>query len=251
MALPALQLVQTEDALPSGVWRGHELGAASALGVSTGWHALDAELPGGGWPTAALSEILMPQPSTVEWRIVGPAVRAIVAQKRQVVLIAPPKHPHLPGLLHEGLDQRHLVWIKAEAPADRLWVAEQLIKSNAAGAVLAWLPQARQEQIRRLQIHAQGGEGLCFLFRPEAAQHESSAAPLRVHVSHSLDWALQVSILKRRGPTYDGVLSLPSVPGGLSAIITPRLARPSRLLPVRESFHVVGSVAPRPAATFH
>ncbi len=233
------------------VWRGCELGASSAPVVASGWDALDAELPGAGWPTAALAEVLSPQPSTVEWRIVGPALRSVVAQKRQVVLIGPPKHPHLPGLLHEGLDQRHLVWIKAEAPADRLWVTEQVIKSNAAGVVMAWLPQARQEQLRRLQIHAQAGEGLCFIFRPESAQHESSAAPLRMHVRHGIDWELRVSILKRRGPTHDAVLSLPSVPGGLAAIITPRLARPSRLLPVRESFHVVGSPAPRSTAPVH
>ena len=64
----------------------------------------------------------------------------------------PARHPHLPGLLHEGLDERKLVWICAEAPSERMWVTEQLIKSNAAGAIVAWLPQARQEQLRRLQV---------------------------------------------------------------------------------------------------
>lgn len=170
-------------------------------------------------------------------------------------MVGPPKHPHLPGLVHEGLDQRHLVWIQADAPAERLWVTEQLIKSNAAGAIISWLPQARQEQIRRLQIGAQGCDGLVFLFRPEAAQHEASAAPLRLHASYGLDWELRVHVFKRRGPVHEGVIVLPSVPGGLSAVLTPRLRHPSQFINVRENVHVVGSHAPglvpQPLATTH
>jgi protein ImuA len=52
--------VGASDALPSGVWRGDELGAAESPCVGSGWDALDAALPGGGWPTAALTEVLSP-----------------------------------------------------------------------------------------------------------------------------------------------------------------------------------------------
>jgi protein ImuA len=48
------------------------------------------------------------------------------------------------------LDERQFVWVQAELPAERLWVTEQLIKSNSAGAIVSWLPHARQEQLRRL-----------------------------------------------------------------------------------------------------
>ncbi len=183
----------------------------------------------------------------MEWRIVGPALRSLVAQDRQVVLVGPPKCPHLSGLMHEGLDQRHLVWIKAESPAERLWVTEQMIKANSAGAVMSWLPQARQEQIRRLQVYAQTCEGLVFLFRPEAAQHDSSAAPLRLHVTHGMDWELRVSVFKRRGAPHADKLSLPSVPGGLSSILPPRLQFPSLLIK-REPANAVGGPAPRVTA---
>ncbi|HKW83984.1 MAG TPA: recombinase RecA, partial [Burkholderiaceae bacterium] len=181
-----------------------------------------------------------------EWRLLAPALRPIVAVGGQVVVVGPPRHPHLPGLLHEGLDERNLVWIQAELPAERLWVTEQLIKSNAAGAIVAWLPQARQEQLRRLQVCSQACEGLVFLCRPEAARHEASAAPLRVHAAIGLDWQLKVRVFKRRGPMHDGTLMLPSVPGGLSSVLTPRLRQPSRLIS-REAADVVGSpvITPR------
>ncbi len=229
----------------AAIWRGTEFGSVVSATVATGWEALDKELPGGGWPCGSLAEVLSPQPSVLEWRLIGPAIRRVVATDRQVVVIGPPKHPHLPGLAHEGMDQRHLVWIQAEAPAERLWATEQLIKSNAAGAVIAWLPQARQEQIRRLQISAQACDGLVFLFRPESAQHEASAAPLRLQASYGLDWELHVHVFKRRGPVHSGVVVLPSVPGGLSSVLTPRLQRPSLLLSHRENTHVVGSLTPR------
>lgn len=230
----------------AAIWRGTEFGSSISATVSSGWEALNKELPGGGWPCGSLAEVLSPQPSVLEWRLIGPALRQVVANGGQLIVVGPPKHPHLPGLVHEGLDQRHLVWIQADAPAERLWVTEQLIKSNAAGAVISWLPQARQEQIRRLQIGAQGCDGLVFLFRPESAQHEASAAPLRLHASYGLDWELRVHVFKRRGPIHDGVLVLPSVPGGLSSVLTPRLKHPSQLITVRENVHVVGSLAPGP-----
>ena len=100
---------------------------------------------------------------------------------------------------------------------------------------MVWLPQARPEQIRRLQVCAQGCEGPVFLFRPSAAQHEASAAPLRVMATFGLDWELQIHVFKRRGPVHDGLVRLPSVPGGLSAVLTPRLLRPSSLLAARDA----------------
>ena len=180
----------------------------------------------------------------------APAMRQVVAAGHQVVIVGPPKCPHLPGLRFAGLDERQLVWIQAEAPAERLWVTEQLIKTNSAGLLVSWLPQARQEQIRRLQVCAQACDGPVFLCRPAAAEHEPSAAPLRVQLRFGLDWELHVHLLKRKGPTHEGELTLSSVPGGLESIITPRLRKPSefiaaRRLREREASHVVGSASPQ------
>ena len=217
-------------AIQAAVWRGSELGSAVTSVCTTGWESLDSELPGGGWPRRSVSEVLAAQPYVLEWRLLGPALKQVVSDGGQVVVVGPARRPHLPGLVHAGLDERQLVWIQAELPAERLWVTEQLIKSNSAGAIVAWLPQARQEQIRRLQVCSTGCEGLVFLCRPESARHEASAAPLRVHAAVGIDWELKVDIFKRRGPVHAGGLVLPSVPGGLSAVLTPRLRKPSRLI---------------------
>jgi protein ImuA len=213
----------------AALWRGHELGRAVAEVQATGFAALDRELPGGGWPCRSLTELLQPQPGALEWRLLGPALRAQAAAGRSTVLVAPPWQPHLPGLRQLGLDERHLVWVQAGTVAERLWCTEQLIKANAFGALVAWLPQARPEQVRRLQVCAQASDGLVFLCRPAAAQHESSAAPLRVLARPRPDWMLELQVLKRRGPALDQPLQLHAVPGSLQAVLTRRTEQPSRL----------------------
>ncbi|MBD9667116.1 translesion DNA synthesis-associated protein ImuA [Variovorax sp. VRV01] len=251
-AQPRRPSVVLPHAIESAVWHGDALGTPVTSAVGTGFDRLDAELPGGGWPCQSLTEVLQVQPSVLEWRLLAPAMRTLVAQGKQIVVIGPPKAPHLPGLRHLGLDERHLVWIAADKPVERLWATEQLIKANAAGMLVSWLPQARQEQIRRLQVCAQGCDGPVILCRPAAAEHEASAAPLRLQARFGIDWELRIHLLKRKGPPHEGELTLPSVPGGLEAILTPRLRHPSRLIAARQSrelSHVVGSPSSRQPAS--
>ena len=238
--------------IEAALWRGDQIGAPQGATVPSGFAALDAELPGGGWPCNSLTELLQPQPGVAEWRLLGDAVRRAVTAGRTLVVVGPPHSPHLPGLQHLGVDERHLVWVRADRPAERLWVTEQLIRANAAGLLLSWLPQARPEQIRRLQLCAQSCDAPVFLCRPVTAASEPSAAPLRVELRFGADWELQLRLIKRKGPTHEGMLTLASVPGGLESILTPRLRQPSRLIAARQArdtLHVVGSPAPRrPAA---
>ncbi|HSV45885.1 MAG TPA: translesion DNA synthesis-associated protein ImuA [Ramlibacter sp.] len=228
--VPRATLGSLPAPVEAALWRADQLADAVVEVVPTGFAELDAELPGGGWPCRSITDLLQAQPAVLEWRLLAPALRVVVAKGQSVIVVSPPRDPHLPGLRHAGLDERHLVWIKADAPAQRLWCTEQLIKSGAYGALLAWLPQARPEQIRRLQVCAQASEGPVFLIRPAAAKQEASAAPLRIAATIGADWELRVQIVKRRGPVHEGTLVLPSIPGGLAAVLTPRNARPSRLI---------------------
>lgn len=232
--------------LPGGVqvWRGSDLGRHDALVQSSGWPALDQALPGGGWPCNALTEVLSAQAGVLEWRLAAPSLRTMVAAGKQIVLVGPPYVPHVPGLLHLGLTAQQLVWVQADSLPDRLWTCRQLFEANAAGALLVWLPQVRAEQVRRLQIAAQGFDGLVFVFRHESARQEASAAPLRVLARPAADWTLRLQILKRRGPLHMGELSLASVPGGLSAVLPPhRLGRAQPQRAVHGAPHVVAGIA--------
>jgi protein ImuA len=226
----------------AAVWRGDQLGQPVASVWPSGFAALDAVLPGGGWPGQAVTELLSPQAGTHEWRLLGPLLRQVTAAGRPVLLVGPPRPPHPAGLRHEGVDERRLVWVQAETPAERLWTTEQLLRARTGGVLLAWLPQVRAEQVRRLQVQAGGHETPVFLCRPEAALHEASAAPLRLRVGPGSDWTLQVELPKRKGPPLTQPLSLHVVPGGLRDLLTPRLQQPSRLVPSESTDAVVRPV---------
>lgn len=246
---PSPTLSDSRDALPSAIqaaiWRGHEIGAIVTNIVSSGFDALDAELPGGGWPCQSLTELLQAQPAVLEWRLLAPALRATAAKGQTIVIVSPPNRPHVPGLQQLGLDERQLIWIDAGTPSHQLWSVEQLLKANACGALVAWLNHVRPDHMLRLQVCSQRFEGVAFICRPEVARHQASAAPLRVQASLGQDWRLRVHVLKRRGPVHEGHVDLLSVPGSLASVLTPRTRRPSLLIPSKHEVaaDVVGSAA--------
>lgn len=248
MAVDLVAPAQNAEPLPTQippelvdtVWRGNQLGGGRAGFVATGFPAFDAELVDGGWPVGGLIEVLQPQPSLLEWRLIGPCLGPLVKGGRSVVVIGHPKRPGVDGLRHLGIEEEHLLWVKVEPPSHRLWATEQAIRSNAAAAVLTWLPQARPEQLRRLQVLAQGCEGPVFIIRPVQARHDPSPAPLRVFASLQLDWQMRVDIFKRRGAPLETPLLLDSIPGGLHHVLTKRMRRPSQLIALKEAQRALG-----------
>jgi protein ImuA len=241
-AAPGFPGLPPLDARLAGrLWRGSSLSASAAPTLPSGFAALDTELPGGGWPLQAVTELLMPQFGVLEWRLLAPALRrwwcaqalpATTSRRRHtaapvlrsLLLINPPHAPHLPGLQALGLPPSALIWVDAATPAEALWAAEQAIKSRVA--VLTWLPEARPEQIRRLQVSALSSDAPAFLMRPERASQQSSAAPLRLAVKPGEGWALDVHLLKRRGPAHEGWLTLPAVPGAVEPLLTAARRKP-------------------------
>lgn len=220
--------------------------------MATGFDALDAQLPGGGWPCGGLTELLQPQASIAEGRLLGPALARLAADGQRVVLIGPPKPPHPPGLHQAGIDPSRLLWVQAETPAERCWCAEQVVAAGGC-AIVVWLPQARPMQLRRLHLAALDSGSLLIACRPAEAAREASAATLRLHAALGADGGVEVRVLKRRGPTYDGVLALRAMPDRLEAVLVTASRPPQGFLPARpdaapETAHAADApVVDRPA----
>jgi hypothetical protein len=64
--------------------------------------------------------------------------------------------------------------------------------------VLNWLPNADYRQLRRLQLAAETGAAIGFVFRPLGAASQSSPAALRLQVTTSGNGP-HIEILKCRG----------------------------------------------------
>lgn len=230
---------------PAAVWRADGLDTPVQRTWPSGFAALDGALPGGGWPAHAMTEILLPHDASAEWRLLAPVLAHLAAEGRETLLVGPPQPPHPAGLQMMGLPARQLVWLRADTVAERLWCTEQLLKARSGAAVLAWLPQARPAQLRRLQVLAAGCDTPVFLMRPEAAAQTASAAPLRLRVGVASAWGLSVEILKRRGPPLAQPVPLQVLPAGLAAVWPPRLQ--GQLRPMPENERVVVRPVPEPA----
>jgi protein ImuA len=202
----------------AGIWRADALARPAGTVLATGHATLDAQLPGGGWPVGALVEILQAHSGQNEWRLLLPALAR--SGGGPVVLVGAPHMPFGPGLSAQGLAPERLLWVRASEPAARMWVGEQALRCNQVCAVLAWLPQARADQLRRLQMAAGEHGKLLFVMRPARAQTESSPAVLRLlaRLQPEAD-GIEVEILKRRGPPAAQPVQMPARAARLAALL--------------------------------
>jgi protein ImuA len=213
-------------ALHPSLWRAHQLGRAAESVVPTGFVALDAQLPGGGWPCGALTELLLPSPGVGEMRLLAPGLASAVASGRPVMLFDPPARPCAQALAQLHIDTRQLIVVHGrEGPAgagvrprlsaaDLLWALEQTLRSGSAGPVLVWLPDVlRADALRRLHLASLAHPGPAFLLRGVPARLKPSPAALRLmlHPAGVPD-ELSVQVLKRRGPPLAQPLRLALAP---------------------------------------
>jgi protein ImuA len=219
------------DALHADVWRAHALALAPQRTVATGEALLDLHLPGGGWPVGALTELLQAPGVHNEWRLLAPALAR--CGTGPVVLVAPPHLPFVPALAAQGLAARRLLWFKLppspaptgksggtpNASATPLWATEQALRCAPVDAVLAWLPQARTDQLRRLHLAAAEHHKLLFVMRSDQTRQDASPAVLRLQLSSDADGGLCLKLLKRRGPPLDHALHLAARPPALRQLL--------------------------------
>jgi protein ImuA len=248
------------------IWRADALGTAPVRVCATGHAALDAVLPGGGWPLGALVEVLQRAPTQALWRLLAPALSALDGA---VVLVGAPLPPFAPALEAQGIAAQRLLWVRARTPVERAWAARQALGCAEVGAVLLWLhgplfagaagdgaaedavampvptppsaspqpPRARRVAeppseallLRRLHLAAQGSGRLLVALRPEAAQAAPSCAVLRLAVQAEGDERLRVQLLKRRGPPLAEPLGLPRFPARLQALLAAQPVYRARL----------------------
>jgi protein ImuA len=141
-----------------------------------------------------------------------------------------------------------LLRVAAQTPAERLWSAEQALRCAEVSAVLLWLPPTRAsapttpvrpDQLRRLQMAATEHHKLLFVMRAEQALHDASPAVLRLRVSplraddaaSTLNPdALEVRVLKRRGPPLAHPLHLAARPPRMAVMLAASNPRPGHAL---------------------
>ena len=145
---PALGRSELHTLHPA-LWRAHQLGRSAVPTTASGYPALDAELPGHGWPHQALTELLLPHAGVGEMRLLGPALVALTNTTTgslgggHVLLFAPPAAPSSWALAEMGVDTTRLLCVQGRIAAgpgregvdtDLLWALEQALALRMSGA---------------------------------------------------------------------------------------------------------------------
>jgi len=176
--------------------------------LASGYAPLDAALRG-GWQTHAITEILHDGHGLGELRLLLPALAQISQAGGRVLLVSPPCIPYAPAWAAAGVALSRL--LIAHAGGERLWAAEQALRSGHCAAVLLWPGNSDLRPLRRLQLAAEAGASWGVVFRPLAAASQPSPATTRLRVSGD-----QLHVLKVRGARPGARLPMPPCSGSRS-----------------------------------
>jgi protein ImuA len=177
------------------IWTARHWQETQVAGLNTGYAELDAELPGSGWPLAAVSEILYPQHGMGELRLILPALAQLSRQDTGWQLwLNPPYLPCAPALQQWQLNTQRLLLARATKPADLCHSLEKSLQSGGCQAAVVWLEKLDKALMRRIQLAAEHSNTPVFILRPVRFLNQPSVAALRIKINSptSLD------IVKRR-----------------------------------------------------
>jgi hypothetical protein len=184
------------------VWRaGHRHRHGPTL--PSGYPALDALLPGGGWPADKLTEVMVARWGSGELRLFLPLLARLSRDQAGAVSgwiawVSPPFLPYAPALAAAGVNLDRLLLVRGREDAEILWAAEQALRSGSCRLVLAWAGRADGRCLRRLQLAAESGCTPLVLFRPPAALAVPSPATLRLSLTAGAQGAC-LQLVKHRG----------------------------------------------------
>ncbi|MGR5119333.1 translesion DNA synthesis-associated protein ImuA [Vibrio astriarenae] len=163
--------------------------------LSTGFDRLDQQL-GGGYPKNGVIELSTPL-GIGELRLLQPHL-ALSEDSRLIALIGLPDQFCLESFTAMGIAHSQLLLVNAPEDKSQLWAAEQCLKSGACSHVLLWQESLEVHHARRLQVAAEQGDAIQFLF----TQREQRSFSLPVNLSMNLAaqaHGLTITITKQKG----------------------------------------------------
>ena len=232
-------LAKATLAKASHIWHADDPALAGTSGECTpsGFAALDAVLPGGGWPHGQLVELLYDDPGIGELSLLAPALSAQARAGRTCAWILPCEGepaqcepsaqihlqravphqrplpagealqravPYPPALAEAGIDPSCSIFVRPAVAREAWWAVEQCLRAAHLGALIGWLPTcgvgADFRALRRLHLLARRHGALVFALRPSRCAGAPSPAVLRLQLTCEAEPPrnLAVHILKRR-----------------------------------------------------
>ena len=148
---------------------------------STGDKKLDNILPGGGWPKKGLVEVINQYHGIGELQLLIPLMLSVIKQGKWILWVCPPHIVYAPALQQAGIDTDQILVVNKAVPCkDALWSMERALRSNNCGLVLTWQTWLSVKVLRRLQLAAETGSTLGFIFKSRDNKYSPSRMRIRI-----------------------------------------------------------------------
>ena len=185
------------------LWRGCDMAGQGFHGIGTGYHELDDILPGRGWPSSGLIEVIARHSGMGELQLLIPLMQSVIKQGKWILCVAPPYLLNAPALTQAGIDIGQILIVKQDTPCkDALWSMEKAMQTETCGLVLAWQNWLPGKVLRRLQLAAEVGDTLAVLFKHNDSKYSPSSLRLQIKgsVTDNRDFSrAEVTVIKARG----------------------------------------------------
>ena len=199
MIFPFLKLHSVSSAITAPI-------APKAPAFRTGLQRLDVQLPQGGWPVGAVTELCPTHAEIGAFSVLVPTLARLTQQGRRVVLMGSEQLPDLEELGDQGVRLRQVTILRAAA-SDRLWAMEQKLRFGEIAMLVAWMPQLSDRQVRRLEDAAAAGQAMVMLFRNAGTRSFCRSSALQLVLRPGTDGLLDIEIVRAGGASGHVVAS--------------------------------------------
>lgn len=181
--------------LNRSIWRGSK--PTSEKHIPTGHQNLDVLL-NGGWPKAALVELVSHQEGIGELNLLLPTLENHTQSDGLCVLLNPPHQPYAPAWEEANINLRQILIVRSQNYDEWLWTAETTIRHGAL--LLAWVSRyiPRYSDLRKLKLSALHNKQNIFLFNKVNTLSLASPASLRIEMYSSMLHELFIIVRKSK-----------------------------------------------------
>jgi protein ImuA len=148
--------------------------------ISSGVGALDKLLSGGGFHRGTLVEWLAAGEGSASGTLALLAAQEAIRPDGLLTVLDRKHEFYPPAAVRLGIEPERLLVVHTENAADHDWAMDQVLRSPAVAAVLAWPEHLDGRTFRRWQLAVEQGGGIGLLLRSAAAAAEPSWADVRL-----------------------------------------------------------------------
>lgn len=164
--------------------------------IPSGISALDDLLPEGGWRKGSVTEIFADMNDDSAMNLILPTFVNLSQEKKWLGWVSPPHFLNKSKIANSGVSPSRVLLVHPRATANGLWAVEQALRVGTFSAVMIWMTGGNACDLQRLQLAAEEGECLVFVFRHGRHAQQASPAAIRLRLTKQ-QHRIQIEMLRQ------------------------------------------------------